>query len=629
MSDILNRVNSPQDLKKLSYSELEALAAEIREKMIGTVSRNGGHLASSLGVVELTIALHRVFNSPVDKIIWDVGHQCYAHKLLTGRREQFDTIRQYGGLSGFPVIAESPHDAFTTGHAGTSISAALGMALARDLKKEDYRVIAVIGDGSISTGMAFEAINHAGQTGTRLIVILNDNGMSISPSVGAVSRILSRVRFNSRYILAKKEAARAFKYLPLGKPLWNLTRRIKRQFERAILPGTFWEELGFSYMGPLDGHNIRELEVVLSRTRDFSGGPTLIHIITRKGKGYAAAEDNATKFHGVTPEKANSSHALTYSQVLGQTVTKLMRENPRVVAITAAMLDGTGLSAAAAEFPERVFDVGICEQHAVTLAAGMATRGFIPVVAIYSTFLQRAYDQIIHDVCIPNLPVVFAVDRAGIIGDDGATHQGAFDISYLRSIPNMVVSSAKDEEEMQHLLYTAVQSGRPFAIRYPRGNGEGVPLVSEFKQLALGKGEVLRKGDAATIIAFGSAVYPASGAAEILAREGVNCTVINARFVKPLDSGLILDSISTSNRILVVEENTLLGGLGSTILELLANAGLTNVKVECIGLPDRFIGHGSQELFRSMFNLDAAGIIKRFRTAFPELFEKTAAKKTR
>jgi 1-deoxy-D-xylulose-5-phosphate synthase len=625
LSDTLSQIHSPSDLKRLTYPELERLSAEIRSELIKTVSLNGGHLASSLGVVELTIALHRIFHSPEDKIVWDVGHQCYAHKLLTGRRERFATLRQYNGLSGFPVRSESPHDAFGAGHAGTSVSAALGMALARDMAKENYQVVAVIGDGALGAGIAFEAVNHVGHLGAKLIVVLNDNGMAISPSVGALSKMLNQVRFDPGYESAKKGARKAVMLLPFGESVWAFSKHIKNRFERALLPSAFWEELGFIYLGPVDGHNIRELEAALTRARDFESRPTLVHVITKKGKGYPLAETDATKFHGVSPNNIKASQAPSYSQVFAQTVLRIMKDNEKVVAITAAMLDGTGLAAVAAELPNRVFDVGICEQHAVTLAAGLATQGYIPVVAIYSTFLQRAYDQIIHDVCIQNLPVVFALDRAGIVGDDGKTHQGAFDISYLRSIPNMIVASPKDEDELRHLLFTAVNAGQPMAVRYPRGNGVGVSLSSDLRQLTIGKGELLRDGQDLAVLAIGQTVYPALAAAEQLAEEGVQCTVVNSRFAKPLDSELVLELANRIKRVVTVEENTLAGGFGSAVLELLGNAK-SQVRVECIGLPDQFVEHGTQELFRSMFELDAEGIARRIKRTFPEIFVEESVK---
>ena len=616
---ILDEINSPTDLKDLSYPTLEQLVNEIREFLINTVALTGGHLASSLGVVELTIALHRTFNSPEDKIVWDVGHQSYTHKVLTGRKHSFDTLRQLNGISGFPVRTESPHDSFGTGHAGTSVSAALGMALARDLAKEKREVIAVIGDGSLGAGMALEAINHAGHLNTKLIVILNDNGMSISPSIGALSKLLNQVRFDPRLEAAKQEARKTITRLPFGETAWEISRRIKTQIEGAILPSAFWEQMGFNYLGPIDGHNIKDLESALAHARDFETGATLIHIITQKGKGHADAEANATKFHGVPPNHSRENKAPSYGQVFAQTVTRLMEENDKIIAITAAMLDGTGLSPVAARFPKRVIDVGICEQHAVTLAAGLSTQGYIPIIAIYSTFLQRAYDQIIHDVCLQKLPVVFAIDRAGIVGDDGKTHQGPFDISYLRSVPNMIISAPANEDEFQHLLYTAVNCGQPMAIRYPRGSGVGVPLKPHFEQLPIGKGEVLRDGEDLAILAIGVTVYPALTAAKKLAEEGIDCAVVNSRFAKPLDEELILALATKTKKVLTIEENTLAGGFGSAVLELLHNAGLPQINVDCLGLPDWFIEHGTQQHFRSKFDLDTNGIIRRIKTYFPKL----------
>jgi 1-deoxy-D-xylulose-5-phosphate synthase len=500
------------------------------------------------------------------------------------------------------------------------------MALARDLKGESNHVLAVLGDGALTAGMTFEAINHAGHLGTRLIAVLNDNGMSISPSIGGVSRLLNLVRLDHRYELAKMEAKKAITQMPLGDLAWEASKRVKSRLHRVLLPGAFWEELGFIYIGPVDGHNIGELEAALKRARDYETKPTLIHVLTQKGKGYTLAEDNATKFHGVPPQNANASDTPSYSKVFGQIVQRLMRENERVVAITAAMLDGTGLSVAAPEFPNRVFDVGICEQHAVTLAAGLATQGFIPVVAIYSTFLQRAYDQVIHDVCIQNLPVVFAIDRAGIVGDDGKTHQGSFDISYLHSIPNMVIAAPKDGDELQHLLFTATRAELPMAIRYPRGNIEQMLSGTEFKELPIGKAEVLRNGKDVALIAVGTPVYPALDAAETLAKDGIECTVVNARFIKPLDSELILHLARETNRLLTIEENVLAGGFGSAVLQLVENANLVGVMTQCIGLPDEFIEHGPQELLRAKFGLDAEGIARQVISSFTDLPIRQSAK---
>ncbi len=622
MQSILARISSPGDLKDLSQTQIEHLSSEIRQVLIETVSHNGGHLASSLGVVELTIALHRAFHTPEDKIIWDVGHQSYAHKLLTGRKADFPTLRKLGGLSGFPVRSESEHDAFGAGHAGTSVSAGLGMALARDAKGGREHVVAVIGDGSLGAGMALEAINHAGHLGTRLIVVLNDNGMSISPSVGAVSRLLNQVRFDPRYESAKRAARRRITSLPLGKFAWGLSKRLKSQVEGVVLPN-FWEQLGFTYLGPVDGHDEKEIEAALGRA-SIEPGPTLVHVITQKGTGYAEAEADATRFHGVAPATENSDGLPSYSQVFGQVVARLMKQDERIVAISAAMLDGTGLAEVSRLYPARVFDVGICEQHAVTLAAGLATGGLIPVVAIYSTFLQRAYDQIIHDVCLQDLPVVFAVDRAGLVGDDGKTHQGAFDLSYLRGIPNMVVAAPKDQNEFQDLLYTAATCGRVMAVRYPRGTGPSSVLDREFKQVPVGAGEVLRRGSDVAIVAIGATVYPSLIAANRLASEGVQATVVSARFAKPLDAAMIREVAATTGHLITVEENSLIGGFGSGVLELLAASKL-NVRVECLGLPDMFVEHGAQDLLRLRYELDSAGILKRIRLAFPELFISASA----
>ncbi len=617
MHSLLDNIGSPEDLKKLNRVQLTYLASEIRKVLIETVSHNGGHLASSLGVVELTIALHRVFHSPEDKIIWDVGHQSYAHKLLTGRKNDFATLRTYGGLSGFPVRTESRHDAFGAGHAGTSISAALGMALARDTRGDKNHVIAVIGDGSLGAGMALEAINHAGHLGTRVIVVLNDNGMSISPSIGAVSRLLNRVRFNPKYESAKRVARKEIKRLPMGKLAWDLSQRVKSQVEGVVLPN-FWEQMGFTYLGPVDGHDERKTEAALTRAARETG-PTLVHVITQKGKGHAEAEADATRFHGIAPYVEKPDPLPSYSQVFGQTVLRLMQENEKIVAISAAMLDGTGLMPAAQAFPKRVYDVGICEQHAVTLAAGLATEGMIPVVAIYSTFLQRSYDQIVHDVCLQNLPVIFAVDRAGIVGDDGKTHQGAFDITYLRGIPNMVIVAPKDETEFQHLIFSAVSYGKPTAIRYPRGNGGPSETVKSMKAVPIGTGEILRRGDDLAILAIGATVFPALEAAAKLADEGLQCSVANARFAKPLDSDMIQKLAMTTGRIMTIEENSLIGGFGSAVLEALTRNKF-KVKVECMGLPDAFIEHGNQNLLRTKYELDTQGIINRVKKTFPELF---------
>jgi 1-deoxy-D-xylulose-5-phosphate synthase len=618
MTRLLDTVDGPTDLKRLSQTELITLAKEIRQELIDTTSVTGGHLASSLGVVELTVALHRIFNSPTDKIVWDVGHQSYAHKLLTGRRTRFNTLRQYGGLSGFPVREESPHDAFGAGHASTSISAALGMAAARDLTGQDFHVIAVIGDGAVTGGMALEAFNNAAPLGSRLIVILNDNGMSISPTVGSVSHLLRRVRFSRRYYRATESGKKIATSSALGRRFWHLGKLFKTSLKSLILPTLFWEELGFAYMGPINGHNISELESALRQARDYEHKPILVHVVTTKGKGYGPAEDDAVCFHGVSPKNGTAKLAPSYSQVFAETIQNLMREDDKIVVITAAMPDGTGLAEVRKEFPKRVFDVGICEQHAVTFAAGLATQGLHPVVAIYSTFLQRAFDQIIHDVALQRLPVAFALDRAGIVGDDGKTHQGIFDLSYLSLIPNLAVAAPKDENELRHMLFTAVYANSPMAVRYPRGNGFGVALDKELHPIPIGSGEIIRKGRDIAIIALGVTVAPALEAADRLAVRGISPMVINARFVKPLDTELILNAARTG-RLITVEENILTGGLGSAVASLLQTHGLTEVRLKAIGIPDEFVTHGPQDALRARYQLDSTGIMQAVLETFPEL----------
>ena len=603
---------------------MEELAAELRHEIINTVTITGGHLASNLGVVELTIALHRVFDSPRDKIIWDVGHQSYVHKLLTGRRRQFNSLRQYEGLSGFTCRDESEHDPFGAGHASTSVSAALGMAIARDLARDDYKVIAVIGDGAITAGMAYEALNQAGHLGTKFIVILNDNGMSISPTVGALAKLLSRIRFDQRIGKAKRRGKKIVTALPLGAKIWRLSQQIEARLKGFFMPTPIWEALGFTYIGPIDGHNIHDLETVLTQAKNYINRPTLIHVITTKGKGYTPAETNAVYFHGVPAKGSNNENIPTYSEVFAQTMLRLAREEPRLIVVTPAMPEGNCLSIVEVEFPKRVFDVGICEQHAVTFAAGMATQGYIPVVAIYSTFLQRAFDQIIHDVCLQNLPVVFAIDRGGIVGDDGKTHQGTFDISYLTLIPQLVVAAPKDENELQHLLYTAIKLGRPMAIRYPRSPGLGVKLDTEFHEIPVGKSEILRYGEDAAILAMGASVAPSMEAAGELAARGIEVTVVNARFAKPLDAALINDLSGHIKRIVTVEENVLTGGFGSSVVRLLQESGRCDVAVKSIGVADEFVEHGTQAILRSKYGLDTKGIVRNVMELCPEsLTERT------
>lgn len=618
MARLLDQVDGPSDVRRLAPPQLEQLADEIRAELLTTVPQTGGHLASNLGTVELTIALHRVFDSPTDKLVWDVGHQAYPHKLLTGRARRFGTLRQRHGLAGFLARDESPHDQFGAGHAGTSVSAALGMAVARDLRGEQFHVVAIIGDGGLTAGMALEALNHVGHSGTRLIVILNDNQMSIAPNVGAMARMFNRLRPGLHR--AKEEAEQVVERLPLGRQAWEVGKRVKRGVTSAVLPSMLWEALGFNYVGPVDGHDEAEIERVLRWVRDDVDGPTLIHVLTVKGKGYEPAEADPVKLHGVSPPSSGAPSAPAYTQVFGQALGRIMRDDPRVVAITAAMPDGTGLTPLFREFPARTFDVGICEQHAVTFAAGLATQGQVPVAAIYSTFLQRAYDQVVHDVCVQNLSVVFALDRAGIVGDDGKTHQGLFDLAYLRTLPNMVLMAPRDENELQHLLYTAVQhaaAGRgPIALRYPRGAGVGVPLDSELHEVPIGRAELLRDGHDLAILALGNSVGAALEARELLAARGVSCAVVDARFVKPLDEALILQLASRVAGLVTVEEHSLAGGFGAAVLELLAAHGL-RVPVERIGVPDEFVEHGKQADMRASFDLHAAGIASRALAGFP------------
>ena len=611
---ILDSINNTQDLRKLSQEKLPALAGEVREEIINVVSRTGGHLASSLGVVDLTIALHYAFDTPKDRIVWDVGHQAYAHKILTGRRAQFSTLRQHGGMSGFPKREESPCDHFDVGHASTSISAALGMAAARDIKGEDYRVIAVIGDGSISAGLAFEGMNQAGHLKKNLVVILNDNEMSISPNVGALSSYLSRMMTGNFYTKFRQETKHFLQGIPrVGEAMFNIAKRTEDSIKGLMVPGMLFEDLGFQYVGPIDGHNIEHLLQTFNNIKDFTW-PVLIHVITKKGKGCEFAECSPSQFHGtppfdlVTGKTNKKATVLSYTDVFGQTLIKLAADNEKIVAISAAMPEGTGLDKFSEQFPDRFFDVGIAESHGITFACGLAVEGLHPVAAIYSTFTQRAYDQIVHDLCLQNLPVTLALDRAGLVGEDGPTHHGVFDIAYLRHVPNMVLMAPKDENELQHMIKTAVEYPGPTAVRYPRGTGYGVPMDQELKQLEIGKGELLLDGADVAIISIGNMVYPAMEAAKRLAGDGISATVVNARFVKPLDVELILRVAKKTGRVVTVEEHSLMGGFGSAVLESLDAAGMTGVKSLRIGLPDAYIEHGTQALLRKKYGLDADGI---------------------
>ncbi len=613
---LLATISSPADLKKLPPELLPQVAQEIRETIITTVSKTGGHLAPSLGVVELTLALHYVFDTPRDKIIWDVGHQAYAHKLLTGRQEQFATLRQYGGLSGFPKRAESLYDAFDTGHSSTSISAALGMASARCLKRERGRVIAVIGDGALTAGLALEGLNNAGDLHKDLIVILNDNGMSIAPNVGAMSSFFSRKLTGRTMVFLKKRVEQLLGALPgIGDDLLALAKKSEDAMKAFFTPGMLFEALKFTYLGPVNGHRFSHLIETLQNVKHLEG-PVLVHVLTTKGKGYPPAETDPTGFHGLgkfDPDtgvaKKSVGEVPSYTEVFGDTLVRLAEEDRRLIAITAAMPDGTGLVDFRAKFPDRFFDVGICEQHAVTFAAGLAVEGLRPVVAIYSTFLQRAYDQVLHDVCLQNLPVVFALDRGGIVGEDGETHQGLFDLSYMRHIPNLVLMAPKDEDELRHLLYTAVNHPGPVALRYPRGRGVGVSFSSTLYRIPLGRAEVLREGDDLLILAVGASVYPSLSAAAELEKLGYQATVINARFIKPLDEQLLLSLAARTGRVLTVEENVAQGGFGSAVLELLADHGLL-VPVKRLAIPDKFVEHGAPNLLRQKYGLDAEGIRK-------------------
>lgn len=617
---LLERIDSPADLKGLSLKELEQLAAEIRARIIAQVEQSGGHLAPSLGVVELTLALHYVFDAPRDKIVWDVGHQTYAHKLITGRREQFSTLRRFGGISGFPRRSESPYDAFDTGHSSTSISAALGMAVARRLKGEPGKVIAVIGDGSLTAGLAYEGLNQAGDMDEDLIVVLNDNGMSIAPNVGAISSFFARALSGRAYQTFRKEVERFLRSVPgFGPDLVELAKRSEESFKAFSTPGMLFEAFKFNYIGPVDGHRLDRLIETFRNVADLEG-PRLVHVLTVKGKGYAPAEKDPAHFHGVGALKAEPRPAAeappkapTYTEVFGRTMVELGRQEPRLVAITAAMPEGTGLQDFARAFPQRFFDVGIAEQHAVTFAAGLAVSGFRPVVAIYSTFLQRAYDQVVHDVCLTGLPVIFAMDRGGLVGEDGATHQGIFDLTYMRSVPGMALMAPADEDELRHMLYTALRHDGPSALRYPRGAGLGVDTSGPLCELPWGKAELRRRGEDLVLVAVGVGVQFALEAAERLAEGGVEAAVVNARFVKPLDHELICELARRTGRMVTVEENVLAGGFGSAVLEALAEEGVYNVRVRQVAVRDTFVEHGSQAELRAAYGLDTEAVLQAAR----------------
>lgn len=618
MNKILDKIDSPKQLKQLSLIQLNKLAGEIRELIIRTIAENGGHLAPSLGVVELTLALHTVFDCPEDKFIWDVGHQSYVHKILTGRRDVFSTIRTQGGLSGFPKRSESPYDSFGTGHSSTSISAALGMAIARDLSKKNNYVVAVIGDGSMTGGQAFEALNHAGDLGKHLIVILNDNEMSIDKNVGALSEYLSTMRTAPTYNKVKHDLEFLLKKIPtIGESVAKVVERLKDSLRFLLVPGELFEELGFKYVGPIDGHNIELMREVLEKAKTMQG-PILIHTLTRKGKGYLPAECESDKFHGVGPFCIETGEIIkkttnkpTYTSVFSKVLIELAEENKNIVAITAAMPEGTGLKKFGEIYPDRFLDVGIAEQHAVTVAAGLACEGKQPIVALYSTFAQRAYDQILHDVCLQKLPVVFALDRAGIVGEDGPTHHGVFDYSYLRHIPNLTIMAPKDENELKDMLATAFSLRTPVVIRYPRGNGLGVEVKTEYQHIPVGMSEEISIGSDVMFLAVGAMVDSCVEAVNLLKEKNVSAGVINARFIKPLDERMIEILAKTVKYIVTIEDNMLAGGFGSAVLEALNEREFCDTKVLRLGYPDKFIEQGKRENLLELYKLTPAHIAAR------------------
>jgi 1-deoxy-D-xylulose-5-phosphate synthase len=619
MADLLHSLTGPADLKRLSDAQLNELAAELRQVLLTTVAQTGGHLAPNLGVVELTLALHAVFNSPSDQIVWDVGHQSYIHKILTGRLAEFGTLRQYNGISGFPRPDESEHDAFAAGHSSTSISAALGLAKARDLMGMKNKVVAVIGDGSLTGGMAFEALNHLGHLQTDLIIVLNDNEMSISKNVGALSRYLNRLRMNPKLRRLKNDIQEWIQKVPhVGQATIRYLEKIEDSLKFLVIPGMLFEELGISYLGPINGHDIGELKMTLKNACE-RGGPVLIHVLTTKGKGYRFAEQNPEKFHGTGPFdlktglKLDSSNNRSFTDVFGAAITDLAIKDPRIVALTAAMTDGTGLVGFAKRFPDRFFDVGIAEQHAVTMAAGLAKKGLRPIVAIYSTFLQRAYDQIIHDVCFQRLPVLFILDRAGLVGADGPTHHGVFDLSFLRQIPGLVIMAPTEEGELRDMIYTALQHDGPVAIRYPKCECLCKSYDQNYHLLPMGKGEIVISGQGVAIIAVGAMLQNAVSAAFRLKRFGIDCTVVNARYIKPLDEELILGLTANHQNIVIVEENIIAGGYGSAVLEMLTARRIKNVNINLLGIPDQFITHGPRELLLQQCGLDVNGICRTVR----------------
>jgi 1-deoxy-D-xylulose-5-phosphate synthase len=621
---ILSRIERPEDLKVLSHEQLAEVSQSCRDVIIQTITKTGGHLASNLGVVELTLALHRAFDSPKDRLVWDTSNQCYTHKLVTGRRDQFPSIRTPGGLSGFAEPSESPHDTLAAGHAGTGLSYGLGVSMALQGAPDDPYVVVIVGDGALTSGPSYEAMNNIVHVKPkRLIVVLNDNGWSISENVGWLVHWRNRFELHPAYQKFVETGHSFIKKLPKGDKAWELARKLKSSVEGLFLPNVIWDELGFHYVGPVDGHDFRELEEALARAREVSkdGTPVVIHALTHKGRGFQQAEANPSKFHqpGSPIGPGGAGTRYTYSQVFAKTLISMMQKDPKIVAISAAMLEGTGLIEVKKLFPDRVFDVGIAEEHAVIMAAGMAKEGMKPVVSIYSTFLQRSFDQIIHDVALQSLPVTICIDRAGLVGDDGKTHQGIFDIAYTRVVPNMTVAAPKDENELQHMLYTAITSGKPFAVRYPRGLALGVELDPVLKTVPVGKGEILREGHDLMLLAYGSMVPVASQAADELARRGISAGVANARFAKPLDMDLIARIAETSPRVLTLEEHLGIGGFGAGVLEAVHAAGLPSAGWRTHAIPDIFVDHSPQLQQRHNLKLDVEGVVERTLELFPDL----------
>lgn len=620
MTKILNGVNGPEDLKKLSVKKLSELATEIRALILKVVSKNGGHLSPNLGVVEITLALHHVFDSPKDKIIWDVGHQCYAHKILTGRRDKFSSLRQMNGLYGFPSREESEHDVYNTGHASTALSAALGLAVARDKREADYDVVAVVGDGSLTGGMAWEALNQIGHHRPKLTIILNYNEMSISPNVGALSKYLSYLVSGQHYLRIKDQVKSILKHIPaVGWPVIKVARAVEEAFKKVFFPGLVFEELGIRYIGPVQGHSLGSLIEVFKKAKAYSG-PVLIHCVTQKGRGYQPAQSNPAQFHSASPfdiktgKPKNQDKRSTYSSVFGKTLLDIAEKDEKIVAITAAMPEGTGLKVFSDKFPDRFFDVGIAEQHAVDFATGLSLSGYKPVVAVYSTFLQRAYDQLYHDVCLMDIPVVFVLDRAGIVSDDGPTHQGINDVIYLGHLPHMIVMAPKDENELQHMLFSALSYGHPTAIRFPKGKAYGVEMDKSLQEIPLGSSEILKEGKD-VLLALGSMVYPSLEAAHRLEKEGISLAVVNVRFAKPLDKKSILNLVHNAGMVITVEEAVKVGGFGSIVRDFLDREELYHIRFKSIGIPLEIYPLGKSEQIKKMYRLDEEGLvqeIKRF-----------------